>query len=413
MRSPERSANTAATVPNWPSCQGVSSTPIVTGSVDWKTIAPATLPSAMRSLPSRVRMRRVAASGGSGARGAEEVEKVRRDEDPAEIRLDVVDLRGNERERECDGVHDKEEGEIPQGVRRVDVERVALAARSERERGDADEQHDERAEHERGAEDRAHPDLVRVWRVGEEDRDDRDERLRSSGPDRREDAPGGALADAELDAEPLDAVGEDLGADQDEDERADDQRDVDGAHPSSAPGSVGHAGGARDGAATTGANGAHEGDEDEDERTEHQEGGERAVEEVERAAVARDQRLAQLALRRVAEHERDDQRRQWVLQLPQPVANEAEDDRDEDVEHAVVQRVRPDDRDDDDERRDDRVWHAHDHREQRYREQTQDERHQMAQVDAGDEPPHEILVLNEEDGTGREAPDEKSGHHDR
>ena len=37
----------------------------------------------------------------------------------------------------------------------------------------------------------------------------------------------------------------------------------------------------------------------------------------------------------------------------------------------------------------------------------------MAQVDAGDEPPHEILVLNEEDGTGREAPDEKSGHHDR
>src|SRR5439155_89099 len=151
----------------------------------------------------------VLGSASSFAQDEEEVEKVRRDEDPAEIRLDEVGLRGNERERECDGVHDKEEGEIPQGVRRVDVERVALAA--------------------------------------------------------------------------------------------------------------------RDGAATTGANGAHEGDEDEDERTEHQEGGERAVEEVERAAVARDQRLAQLALRRVAEHERDDQRRQWVLQLPQPVANEAED----------------------------------------------------------------------------------------
>ncbi len=70
MIAPDISAKTAATVPNCPSCHGVRSTPRVTGIVDWKTIAPATLPSAITSFPSFVQMRLFAASGSSVASGA-------------------------------------------------------------------------------------------------------------------------------------------------------------------------------------------------------------------------------------------------------------------------------------------------------------------------------------------------------
>ena len=118
----------------------------------------------------------------------------------------------------------------------------------------------------------------------------------------------------------------------------------------------------------------------------------------------------QLALRGVAEDEGHDERREGVLHLAEPVADDAEHDRDEDVEHAVVQRVRADDRDDHDERGDDRVGHPHDHRKERHREQAEDEREQVAQVDARDETPDEVGMLDEEHGSRLQTPHEEPGH---
>src|SRR2546425_5223108 len=153
--------------------------------------------------------------------------------------------------------------------------------------------------------------------------------------------------------------------------------------------------------------------EQEHDREDHDDARQRAREEDAWIAGARDEALAKLPLGGVAEDERHDQRRERVFHLPQPIPDEAEHDRDGHVQQRVVQRVRADDRDDDDERRDDRVGHAHDHRQDRDEEQTEDEGDEMPDVDARDESPHEVLVLDEEERTGLKAPDEEAGHDDR
>ena len=81
-------------------------------------------------------------------------------------------------------------------------------------------------EHERRPEDRPDADLVRGLAGREQDRDDRDHRLRQRGPDRREHRADGPLGQFELPSEPLDAVGEQLGAEQDDDEGQDQDQDV-------------------------------------------------------------------------------------------------------------------------------------------------------------------------------------------
>src|SRR5437879_10355491 len=168
----------------------------------------------------------------------------------------------------------------------------------------------------------------------------------------------------------------------------------------------------RRGAPPARANRADERYGDEHDREKDQYGGEAAIEEIERAPVTRDQRLPKLPLRRVPKDERDHERRERVLHLPQPVTDKPEDHGDEYVEHAVVERVRADDRDHDDERRDDRVRHPHDHREERHREQAEDEGQEMPEVDAGDEAPDEVGVLDEKDRPWLEAPYEEPGHDD-
>src|SRR5207302_1915493 len=57
-------------------------------------------------------------------------------------------LRWSDGESERQRVHDEEEGQVALRVGGVDVERVALAAGAERDRGHANEQHDEGPEHE-------------------------------------------------------------------------------------------------------------------------------------------------------------------------------------------------------------------------------------------------------------------------
>ena len=60
----------------------------------------------------------------------------------------------------------------------------------------------------------------------EQDRDDRDHRLGQGRADRRQDRADGALGQLELAAEPFDAVGEQLRAEQDDDERDDEDEEV-------------------------------------------------------------------------------------------------------------------------------------------------------------------------------------------
>src|SRR3979411_1424048 len=61
----------------------------------------------------------------------------------------------------------------------------------------SDQEHDERAEHERRAEDRPDADVVRLDALGEQDRDDGNERLGRRGADGGEDASGRAPAPAQ------------------------------------------------------------------------------------------------------------------------------------------------------------------------------------------------------------------------
>src|SRR5438552_2240329 len=158
---------------------------------------------------------------------------------------------------------------------------------------------------------------------------------------------------------------------------------------------------------------AHERDEHENDGGEDQHRREAAVEKIQRAAVTGDECLAELPLGGVSEDERDHERCQRVLHLAEPIADQPEDHRDEDVEDAVVQGVRTDDRDDHDERRDDRVGHPHDHGEERHREQAEDEGQEVPQIDARDEPPDKVRMLDEEHRAGLESPDEKARHDHR
>ena len=97
---------------------------------------------------------------------------------------------------------------------------------------DAGHEHRQRREHERGAEDGADADRLRALgrRAAQqhrpEDGDDRDERLGHGRRDGRQHAADGPLGQLQLVAEPLDAVGEELGGHEDDRERADEQDDV-------------------------------------------------------------------------------------------------------------------------------------------------------------------------------------------
>ena len=95
------------------------------------------------------------------------------------------------------------------------VDRHDVAGRPTARRDDhreAGHEHRQRREHERRPEDRADADIVRVLSRREQDRDDRDHRLGQRGADGREHGADRALGEAELPPEPLDAVGEQLGA---------------------------------------------------------------------------------------------------------------------------------------------------------------------------------------------------------
>ena len=108
---------------------------------------------------------------------------------------------------------------------------------------DAGDEHRQRGEHERGPQDRADAHLGGVAGIAAKhdrshDGDDRDQGLRHRGGHRRQDAADRPFGQVQLMAEPLDAIGEQLGSHQDERKRSDQQDEVhrillrlDGAQP--------------------------------------------------------------------------------------------------------------------------------------------------------------------------------------
>ena len=89
---------------------------------------------------------------------------------------------------------------------------------------EADQAHRQRREQERRADDRADRDVFAAFGAADQG-DDRDQRLRHRGPDRGEDAADRAFAELQPVAEPLDRVGEEQRAGEDDGE-ADRQQEV-------------------------------------------------------------------------------------------------------------------------------------------------------------------------------------------
>ncbi len=137
------------------------------------------------------------------------------------MQLAHVDGPGGHRQR----VGDEEVAEVATHHRLVqgDLPR-APAAEGEPEHGDPRDEHREAGEHERRPQDRPDAHVVGGRSASEDDGDDRHQRLRQGGPDRGEHAAHGPFAELVATAEPLDAVGEELGRDQDDGEGDDEQQ---------------------------------------------------------------------------------------------------------------------------------------------------------------------------------------------
>ncbi len=126
-----------------------------------------------------------------------------------------------------DGVRDREVTHVVREDLRVDAHGVTGRAMPGRPQdGDAGHEHGEGREHERRAEDGPDADRVRRLPGREQDRDDRDQCLGERRPDRGQHRSDRALGQSELAPEPFDAVGEQLRAEQDDDQRADEDEDV-------------------------------------------------------------------------------------------------------------------------------------------------------------------------------------------
>ena len=156
------------------------------------------------------------------------VPRVDPDQDDRHDPLQLHRLERQERGADRDRVGDHEVPDVVGEHDRVDRHHVAgrplLRLVEDR---DAGHEHRQRREHERRAEDRAHADAVRrLGAAAGQDRDDRDHRLRQRRADGGEDGPDGPLGQLELPPEPLDAVREELRAQQDDHERDGEDQDV-------------------------------------------------------------------------------------------------------------------------------------------------------------------------------------------
>src|SRR5712672_3715200 len=126
-----------------------------------------------------------------------------------------------------------------------------------------------------------------------------------------------------------------------------------------------------------------------------------------------DHRQAKRILGAAAEHQRERERGERDADLLEHVADDAEEEHQPDVEHGVLDRIGADRAGHHDHRRDRRERHA-DHRgEQRHGREHQHEADHVAEVHGGDEAPDEVLVLDEEERAGIQAPHHQAAEQDR
>src|SRR5712671_5605578 len=136
-------------------------------------------------------------------------------------------------------------------------------------------------------------------------------------------------------------------------------------------------------------------EDEEEERQQGDDGRDGPPQEDEERALRHDQALSQRALGHIAEHQREHQRSQGVVELLEDVSDHAEQDHVPDVDHVVVRGVRADGADQHDERREDGEGDAEDGREERHEGQHHHHADQVAGVHAGDQPPDELGLFLE------------------
>ena len=147
------------------------------------------------------------------------------------------ELRRQEGGADGDRIADQEEDHVPAQHPHVDAHLRSPAVRARAKEHDchAGHEHGQRREHEGRAQDGAHADRMRG--LGDppptdrrpDDGDDRDQRLGHRRRHRGQHAADRPLGQVQPMPEPLDAVGEQLGGEQDDRQRADQEDDV---HPS-------------------------------------------------------------------------------------------------------------------------------------------------------------------------------------
>ena len=159
---------------------------------------------------------------------APHVPGVDRDQPDSHDPLQPHRLERQERRPDRDRIGNREVADVVQERGRVDPHVLAgRAPPAEGEDAHPRHEHRQRRQHERRPEDGPDADRVRgLAAAGEQDRDDRDHRLGQGGADGREHRTHRPLGKIELAPDPFDAVGEELGADQDDDQR--DHEDQDG-----------------------------------------------------------------------------------------------------------------------------------------------------------------------------------------
>ena len=100
------------------------------------------------------------------------------------------------------------------------------------------------------------------------------------------------------------------------------------------------------------------------------------------------------------------------MQLLEEIADDTEAEHQDDVEIGVRDRIGADDADDDDQGCDDGEGNAHQGGKHRNGEQHERNRNDVADIHRGDQPPDEILLIDEQHRPGVQSPDHQPAHHD-
>lgn len=127
--------------------------------------------------------------------------------------------------------------------------------------------------------------------------------------------------------------------------------------------------------------------------------------------VRQDHRLVKGVFRLVAQHHRQDQRRQRIVEPGQQMADQPEDQRQPQFEILAGNGIGADEADRDDDRPDDGEGDAQQRRERRHRRQHEDHPHHVRDIHAREQPPDEIGLGREQHRPRRQPPDHQPAHH--